>query len=84
MFVAKKRQMLFDFLVHKRGVRRGDSTTKSLIKTISWRVVGTIDTMVIAYVLTGELAVAASIGSVEVFTKMILYYFHERFWNKFI
>ncbi|MGB1102650.1 MAG: DUF2061 domain-containing protein [Crocinitomicaceae bacterium] len=76
--------MLFDFLVHKRGVRRGDSTTKSLIKTISWRVVGTIDTMVIAYVLTGELAVAASIGSVEVFTKMILYYFHERFWNKFI
>jgi len=76
--------MIFDFLVHKRGVRRGDSTTKTIIKTISWRVVGTIDTMVIAYVLTGELAVAASIGSVEVVTKMILYYFHERFWNKFI
>jgi uncharacterized membrane protein len=76
--------MIFDFLVHKRGVRRGDSTTKSIIKTISWRVVGTIDTMVIAYILTGELTVAASIGSVEVFTKMILYYFHERFWNKFI
>ena len=40
--------------------------------------------MVIAYMITGELAMAASIGSVEVFTKMILYYFHERFWNKFI
>jgi uncharacterized membrane protein len=76
--------MLFDFLVHKRGVRRGDSTSKSIIKTISWRIVGTIDTMVIAYVLTGELTLAASIGTVEVFTKMILYYFHERFWNKFI
>ena len=76
--------MIFDFLVHKRGVRRGDSTSKSIIKTISWRIVGTIDTMVIAYVLTGELTLAASIGTVEVFTKMILYYFHERFWNKFI
>lgn len=76
--------MLFDFLVHKRGVRRGDSTSKSIIKTISWRIVGTIDTMVIAYLLTGELTLAASIGTVEVFTKMILYYFHERFWNKFI
>lgn len=76
--------MLFDFLVHKRGVRRGDSTSKSIIKTISWRIVGTIDTMVIAYVLTGELTLAASIGTVEVFTKMILYYFHERFWTKFI
>lgn len=76
--------MLFDFLVHKRGVRRGDSTSKSIIKTISWRIVGTIDTMVIAYVLTGELTLAASIGTVEVFTKMILYYFHERFWDKFI
>jgi len=76
--------MLFDFLVHKRGVRRGDSTSKSIIKTISWRIVGIIDTMVIAYVLTGELTLAASIGTVEVFTKMILYYFHERFWNKFI
>lgn len=76
--------MLFDFLVHKRGVRRGDSTSKSIIKTISWCIVGTIDTMVIAYVLTGELTLAASIGTVEVFTKMILYYFHERFWNKFI
>jgi len=76
--------MLFDFLLHKRGVRRGDSNLKTVFKTISWRIVGTLDTMVIAYILTGELTIAASIGSVEVFTKMILYYFHERFWNKFI
>ncbi len=76
--------MIFDFLLHKRGVRRGDSNAKSIIKTISWRIVGTIDTMVIAYLLTGEVAVAAKIGSVEVFTKMVLYYLHERLWNKFI
>ena len=76
--------MFIDQFLHKRGIRRGDSATKSLIKTVSWRIVGTIDTMVIAYFLTGEVQVALSIGSVEVFTKMILYYFHERFWNKFI
>ncbi len=76
--------MIFDFLLHKRGVRRGDTATKSIFKTISWRVIGTIDTMLIAYFLTGEITVAASIGSIEVFTKMILYYFHERLWNKFI
>ena len=76
--------MLIDQFLHKRGVRRGDSAAKSLLKTISWRVVGTIDTMMIAYFLTGEIKVAVSIGSVEVFTKLILYYLHERVWNKFI
>jgi uncharacterized membrane protein len=76
--------MIFDFLLHRRGVRRGDSTGKSLLKTISWRIVGTIDTVVIAYLITGELGLAASIGSIEVFTKLILYYFHERLWNKYI
>jgi len=55
---------------------------RSLIKTISWRVLGTVDTMIISYLVTGSLAMAASIGSIEVFTKMILYYFHERTWDK--
>lgn len=76
--------MLIDSFLHKRGLRSGDSATKSILKTISWRVVGTIDTILIAYFLTGEVSVAFSIGSVEVFTKMLLYYLHERFWNKFI
>ena len=53
----------------------------SLIKGISWRVVGTIDTMMIAYLVTGKVQMALSIGSVEVFTKIILYYLHERAWE---
>lgn len=76
--------MFFDQIIQKRGIRRGDSSTKSLVKTLSWRLVGTLDTIVIAYFLTGETAVAFSIGSVEIFTKMVLYYLHERVWNKFI
>lgn len=55
---------------------------RSVVKTISWRTLGTLDTIVISYFITGNLVMAASIGSIEVVTKMILYYFHERAWNK--
>lgn len=55
---------------------------RSLVKTVSWRTVGTLDTIIISYFITGDLTMAASIGSIELFTKMVLYYFHERAWNK--
>lgn len=55
---------------------------RSVVKSISWRTLGTLDTMIVSYFITGSLAMAASIGSIEVVTKMILYYFHERGWNK--
>jgi len=58
-----------------------DSNAKSLLKSISWRIVGTIDTIVISYFVTGQLVMALSIGSVEVFSKIILYYLHERVWE---
>ena len=59
-----------------------DSHRKSLLKSVSWRVLGTVDTIVISWILTGKLTLALSIGSVEVFTKLILYYGHERIWNR--
>ena len=59
---------------------RADKPVKSAIKAVTWRIVGTIDTMIISYIITGKITVALSIGSVEVFTKMILYFFHERIW----
>lgn len=55
---------------------------RSVVKTISWRTLGTLDTIIISYFITGNLVMAASIGSIEVITKMVLYYFHERVWNK--
>ncbi|MCK9373861.1 MAG: DUF2061 domain-containing protein [Sulfuricurvum sp.] len=59
----------------------GEKHYRSVIKTLSWRTVGTIDTMIISYFITGNLVMAVSIGSIEVITKMVLYYFHERAWN---
>jgi uncharacterized membrane protein len=59
---------------------RADKPIKSFMKSVSWRIVGTIDTMIISYFITGRVTIAISIGSVEVITKTILYYFHERLW----
>ncbi|KAA0257245.1 DUF2061 domain-containing protein [Deferribacter autotrophicus] len=55
---------------------------RSIIKTISWRLTGTIDTIIISFLITGNFSMAFSIGSIEVITKMILYYLHERAWSK--
>ena len=59
---------------------RADKPLKSIMKSVSWRIVGTLDTMIISYFITGKITLALSIGSVEVLTKTILYYFHERIW----
>jgi len=55
---------------------------RSIAKAISWRVTGTIDTIIVSYLVTGKVRVAISIGFVELFTKIGLYYFHERVWNR--
>ena len=59
-----------------------DSKTKSLLKTLSWRAVATIITMIIAYFIVGDLTVALSIGAFDVIIKMVAYYFHERAWSR--
>ncbi|HAM10246.1 MAG TPA: hypothetical protein DDY34_12405 [Bacteroidales bacterium] len=60
---------------------RADKPIKSVMKAISWRIVGTIDTIIISYFITGKLTMALTIGGVEVFTKVFLYYLHERVWS---
>ncbi len=57
-----------------------DRPLRSIVKSITWRIVGTIDTITLSYFITGRINVALSIGSVEVVTKMILYFLHERIW----
>lgn len=54
---------------------------RSFVKSISWRIIGTLDTVLISWLITGTLSVAFAIGSVEMVTKMVLYFFHERLWN---
>ncbi|ATB70845.1 DUF2061 domain-containing protein [Sulfurospirillum diekertiae] len=55
---------------------------RSIVKAISWRSLGTVDTMLISFIVTGSPLAAVSIGGFELITKTLLYYFHERAWNK--
>ena len=59
-----------------------DKQYRSFIKAFSWRVTGTLDTVIISFFVTRKLTIAFSIGFIELFTKMALYYFHERIWDK--
>ena len=56
---------------------------RSILKTLSWRIIGTIDTMFLGWLITGSPLVGLKIGALELFTKMILYYFHERAWYSY-
>tara|TARA_R110001583_G_scaffold52033_2_gene161849 strand:+ start:446 stop:661 length:216 start_codon:yes stop_codon:yes gene_type:complete len=58
------------------------SKSRSLIKAISWRIVGTLDTMCLAWLITGSPLVGLKIGVLELATKFIFYYIHERVWLK--
>lgn len=66
-----------DFLLDKISER----PIRSVAKSVSWRLLGTMDTVIISWLITGTLSIAFSIGAVELCSKMILYFFHERMWN---
>ena len=55
---------------------------RSVAKSISWRVLGSADTFVLGYLITGNATWAGSIAGLEVLTKMVLYYLHERAWAR--
>lgn len=59
-----------------------DSNKRHLIKTFSWRVIGTIDTIIFGWLITGNPLAGLKIGGFEVVTKMIFYFLHEKIWYK--
>lgn len=60
----------------------GNDKKRHLLKTISWRIIASIITFLIAWLITGNVNVAIGIGAIEVILKMVAYYGHERFWFK--
>ena len=80
--------MILDSIFHinirnkKLKINSKEKIRRSLIKTILWRFIGTIDTIAISWLITGRLNLALSIGSIELVSKMILYFLHERIWDK--
>ena len=59
-----------------------ETTSRSIAKTISWRLTGSLSTFVISYLILGSFLIAGLIAIVQVTANTILYYIHERIWNK--
>lgn len=74
-------QIIKQFRDEKRQKKPNERHSRSLLKALSWRFIGTIDTILLSWIISGKLTVAFSIGLLELFTKTILYYFHERIWT---
>lgn len=72
----------FKINISKEGILR-ESRKRHLAKTITWRVVGTMDTMLISWLITGNPWIGVQIGVAELLTKMLLYYVHERVWYRY-
>jgi uncharacterized membrane protein len=76
---------MFLYYVHERVWVRiyvENSQKRHLIKTVTWRVIGTLDTVLLSWFYTGDPFTGLKIGAAEVVTKMALYYLHERMWYK--
>lgn len=58
-----------------------ESHARSILKAVSWRIVAAVDTFIICYIVTGKISFASSIMGLEVLTKMVIYYLHERAWQ---
>jgi len=59
------------------------SYKRHILKTFSWRAIGTLDTMILSGIITGSWGLGLTIGGVELVTKTILYFLHERVWYKY-
>mgnify|MGYP003624149047 CR=1 FL=1 len=55
---------------------------RHLAKTITWRIIGTLDTLLLSWFISGDLSIGLQMGGFEIVTKMVLYYIHERIWFK--
>jgi uncharacterized membrane protein len=59
-----------------------ETASRSLIKAVTWRITGTVDTFLISWLITGQLILATGIAFTEVITKICLFWAHERLWNR--
>ena len=58
-----------------------ETTSRSVIKAFSWRLLATFTTITLVYLFTGRVGMAFTLGGIEIILKMIFYYLHERAWN---
>ena len=67
-----------------RGDRKRETNRRSGVKTATWRIIASLDTFALAWLYTGNVATAVSIGGLEIVTKLVLYFVHERAWSRIL
>jgi sulfate adenylyltransferase large subunit len=70
-------------IMAKYITKPAETAWRSLAKAVSWRATGSVDTFILAYIFTGHVKVAAAISGTEIITKIVLYFVHERIWQRF-
>jgi uncharacterized membrane protein len=76
------------YIVHERiwfnihVFKANSSRVRHILKTVTWRFIGSVDTIILGWLITGNAEIGLTIGGLELITKMILYYMHERVWYK--
>lgn len=75
--------MIFQQQKSAKNLKKMVSYKRHIAKTITWRILGTLDTIIISGLITGSWTAGLAIGGVEVVSKLILYFLHERAWYKF-
>jgi uncharacterized membrane protein len=59
-----------------------ESSLRSFLKAVTYRITGTVTTAAITFAVTGEFATALAVGSIEPIVKIVVYYAHERAWQR--
>lgn len=70
-------------IAYIKTIKEKSVLKRHILKSISWRMVGTIDTMILGWIVTGNPLTGLKIGILEILTKMTLYFLHERIWYKY-
>jgi len=71
----------FTRILMSQNIYFTDSNTRSILKGVSWRLFASIDTFLLSWIIFGNYIYAGSIALLEIFTKILMYYLHERLWN---
>ena len=59
-----------------------ESSARSIAKTVSWRITGSTATFAISYLVLGDIAISSTIAVIQLIFNTVLYFIHERIWNK--
>jgi uncharacterized membrane protein len=74
--------IFFHKFIEKWKLNNSETALRSLVKAYSYRVCGSLTTILISFIITGQIIVSLAIGATELFIKPFIYWCHERVWSR--